>query len=1155
MNARRHLLRRFWAGFLGTVWLLAPGRAAEAFLSRIVEFSGPVEILRAGTDQWQPAQTNLVLNAGDRLRTGSAARATLQLSDRSVIRIDKSSLLQLQPPSQAPAQKKFRLNSGRLFFLNRERPSDIEFETPLATGAIRGTEFVLRAEGENGPTELALLDGAVALTTAQGTAELVPGEQAAVTPDRRLTKSRSVLAANLVQWCLNYPAALDLADLTLAAAEEASLSTALAAYRDGDVNAALAALPAAVATDSAAVREFRLAVLLASGDVKTAETLLGALAPDSAMGRAFREVIAAVKFQDIAELPEPVSRTGWLARSYYLQSRSDVPGARNAARRAGESGFAWTRVAELDLAFDDRRSAQLAVDRAIAAAPRYPAAHSVRGFLHLRQRDFAAALADFDQALALDGALGDAWLGRALTLGELGRTGEARQALQLAAAMEPQRAAFRSQLAKGWSESGDAVRAEKDFRLAKSLDGGDPTPWLYEGLHYAQFNRFNEAVRDLEQSVALNDRRSVFRARQLLDEDRAVRSANLAVAYEAVGLSEVAERTAARALADDYANFSAHLFRARSLQRQEDPTGVNLRHEAARQSELLVANLLAPPGAGNLSQQLSQQDRLRWFGPAPVAAGGYAEYRSGGDWNSAASVFGQVDGLGYALDSQFRTQNGDHPNGDFERLEFSAQAKQQLGDADSLYVQAGWMDSDAGDAAAYYDPATASPTLRVTERQEPSLYLGWHHEWAPGSHTLFLASRLTDDFTLTDADHPLLFLRRNPLGTVTDVDFGSVRRPLELASDFTLYSAELQHIFETEHHAWVLGGRFQDGTVATAARLNNPLPPALADQRVEPGFTRLNGYVYHHWRPVKSLRLTAGLGYDRLDFPRNADVAPVSAGETDRDLVAPKLGLTWSPLEHTHLRAAWTRSLGGLYFDQSVRLEPAQVAGFNQALRSLIPEGVAGLVPGTEFETLGVGLDQSFGAGTYLGVEAEQLRSDGTREVGAVSNSLPVPVADTVDFAAQTLEFQERSVGLYATQLLGDEWSVGARYRVSEAELTGRFPGLPAGANGLAALEQNETATLHQVGLFARFNHASGFFAQWESDWFQQDNGGYAPTRPGDDFWQHNVFAGYRFTRRAAELRVGILNLADEDYRLNPLNLLTPLPRERTLVASVRLNF
>ena len=70
-----------------------------------------------------------------------------------------------------------------------------------------------------------------------------------------------------------------------------------------------------------------------------------------------------------------------------------------------------------------------------------------------------------------------------------------------------------------------------------------------------------------------------------------------------------------------------------------------------------------------------------------------------------------------------------------------------------------------------------------------------------------------------------------------------------------------------------------------------------------------------------------------------------------------------------------------------------------------------------------------------------------------------------------------------------------------------------------------------------------------------QMNYGYQPALPGDTFWQFNLFAGYRFHNRRAELRLGLLNVTDQGYRLNPLNLTAELPRNRTLVASLRFSF
>ena len=58
-----------------------------------------------------------------------------------------------------------------------------------------------------------------------------------------------------------------------------------------------------------------------------------------------------------------------------------------------------------------------------------------------------------------------------------------------------------------------------------------------------------------------------------------------------------------------------------------------------------------------------------------------------------------------------------------------------------------------------------------------------------------------------------------------------------------------------------------------------------------------------------------------------------------------------------------------------------------------------------------------------------------------------------------------------------------------------------------------------------------------------------------DDFWQLNAFTGYRFARRRAEVAVGLVNITDEDYELEPLTLYTELPRERTLVARFSFKF
>jgi len=333
------------------------------------------------------------------------------------------------------------------------------------------------------------------------------------------------------------------------------------------------------------------------------------------------------------------------------------------------------------------------------------------------------------------------------------------------------------------------------------------------------------------------------------------------------------------------------------------------------------------------------------------------------------------------------------------------------------------------------------------------------------------------------------------------------------------------------------------------------LTGVVTDQTTDGSLQRGNVYGYYTQRIISSLRLIGGVSYDYLRFPENSDWPPISSHEQSHELLSPKAGLLLEPWKGGLLRASYTKSLGGLFFDNSVRLEPTQVGGFNQAFRSLIPESVGGLVPGTEFTTKAAGFDQSLGSGTWFGAEAEWLSSDGSRTVGVLTNSSFLPIPDSPSGTKQELNFHERDVSAYVGQLVCN-WTAGsALYRFSDGHLATTFPDIPAGANGLSNFQQDNHATLHQLAFSATFNHPSGFFAQWESDWYHQSNSGYSPSLAGADFWQHNVFAGYRFPRRYAEIRVGVLNLFDTDYRLNPLTPYGDLPRSRTVTASLRLNF
>lgn len=1147
----------------------------------LLERQGKVEFARKGSAAWTLAKTGEVLQVGDRIRTGLRARATLRWSELAVIRVDELTSMEIQPPAKPGAKPEMELKSGASYFFSREKPADIQFRTPVTSGAIRGTEFNLRV-AEDGRTELALLHGEVALANAQGDATLKSGELGMVAPGSAPTKTALIDAVSVIQWVMYYPAVVDVDEVGLSEEEKRELAGSLEAYRAGDLLAALEKYPEGRVAGSDADRLLHASLLLAAGQPGQAEETLQKLSAASPVANAVREVVATVKGREVSSPAEPTTASEWLARSYQHQSRGKLAAAREAAREATTKspgfGAAWIRLAELEFGFGRPAAASAGLVKGRALSPRNAQGLALDGFILAAQNRTSEAMESFNKAIATDGALANAWLGRGLLKIRRNRDvvkflpdryRQGLEDLQVAATLEPQRAVLRSYLGKAFSEAHDLPRARKELDLAKQIDPNDPTSWLYSALLNQADNRVNEAVSDLEKSKELNGNRSLFRSQLLLDKDDAVRGANLAAMYRDVGMFDRSVQEASRAVNSDYANYSAHLFLANSYDTLRDPKLINLRYETPWFSELLVANLLAPVGGGNLSQSISQQEYSRFFVSDGLGIFSSTEYRSGGDWIQNVSQYGQFGNTSYSFDSSYRTENGDRPNNDLEQLNLALRLKQQITDTDSVFFQVGYFDSESGDVAQHYDQASGSTTFRAKEKQEPSLLLGWHREWSPGNHTLFLFSRFDDQLALNDSNAgPLArttYTFIDPGGNTVTNDFLSNPNNTALGyqSDLEAYSAELQQIWQTPQQMLVAGVRYQAAWADTASTLDRPgfgpfgVPISVA-QSISSELDRFSIYGYEYWKVCDTLSLIGGVSYDRLHYPRNIDISPLTSDEATKDQISPKGGILWTPWKDANVRAAYSRSLGGVFFDQSVRLEPVQLAGFNQTFRSVIPESVAGLVPGTRFETWGAGFDQRFKeTGTYLLLQGEILNSDATRTLGILTNDVAGDpfTPGNPSSTRQTLDFEEKSFVAVVNQLVGREVSVGVRYKLTDADLTTHSPDIPATIPGAWRLNQDVSATLHQVWLYAIYQHRGGFFTQFDTVWSQQSNRGYTPDIPGDDFWQFNVYAGYRFLQRRGEVRVGLLNIGNEDYRLNPLTLYNELPRERTLMVSLKLDF
>ncbi len=1166
---------------------------------------------RKPAEAWQEAKVSDRLLVRDRLRTGELSRAAVRLTDLSVFRLDELTTIEISAPETETTKARFDLERGGAYFFGREKPRELEIRTPGANAALRGTEFVIRVD-DRGKTTVAMLEGEVELSNPLGRVLLRNGEQGEAAIGQAPRKTAMIEAVNIIQWCLYYPGVLDLEEIALTASDKKSLAASLAAYRSGDLLAALSAYPRGRSA-SEAERVFRAALWLQVGQVDRATADLARLGRASPQAAALRQLIAAVKFQEFTREKPAETASGWMAESYYQQSRSNLEAALDAARTAASLapnfGFAWSRVAELEFSFGRTAAARKAIERGLELMPRNAQAHAVRGFLLAAENRIGAAQESFQTALELDGALGNAWLGRGLCAIRRGKASVGGADLLAAAAIEPNRSLLRSYLGKAFSQTGPAEKARTELQRAEELDPNDPTPLLYSAIEKKQENRYNEAIEDLEKSIMLNDNRRVYRSRLLLDQDLSVRNANLASIYQDNGMTDVAVREATRAVENDYTNASSHLFLANSFDVLRDPTRISLRYETAWFNELLLAHLLSPVGGGPLSQFVSQQEYSKLFQADGLGMSLIPEWRSDGRLYEQASFYGTFGNFSFGIDAAYFYDNGRRPNNEVSREEIYWQAKFQVTPNDILYTFGQWQDNETGDLFQSYFDQPGSLGVDFEEKQEPGqLLVGWNHRWAPGVHTLLLGGRLAAAQVLTDpATRQLLLFRANtpeldqffaeaalarepPVIQNSDSSLSYSKEFLKDLERFTgrgvvtsifpnsftfatqrqfeIYSGEIQQLWETSHNTLILGARWQAGEFETNTGLTllDPVNQFLfsipaANQRGSVDFERQTYYAYDFLKVAPWLTLIGGVTWDEMDHPENFRNPPVSQrSERDRQFSG-KGGFTFSPGRWLTMRGIYSEGMGGVTFEDSVRLEPVQLAGFNQSFRTIISESVAGSVEAPRYTNWGISVEGSLPTKTWWAASLNILEEDVERTVGAfdgfAASVFPAGAGFVPGGTTESLAYREEVVTATLNQLIGREFALAARYRYTRAELRDTFSQLRLlGVNA----DRLDEAVLHELDLAATWNSPSGLFARTEARWYSQDLDGTVggigiDGLPGDDFWQFDAQVGYRFARNRCEVSAGVLNITDGNYQLSPLTYTDEIPRARTFVVRYRMNF
>jgi tetratricopeptide (TPR) repeat protein len=1037
------------------------------------------------------------------VRLGPLSRAALVLRDGAVVRLDQNTTITFTPPVERAATW-IELLTGSVNFWSR-MPRTLRITTPFVNGTVEGTEFLV--EVDSAETRLSVWEGRVLAENPQGSLTLTAGQSAAARAGQPpLLRPVVVRPADAVTWALYYPPVLDLRPEEFADQPGETWPTeirrSITAAQAGDLEAAFVSLAGVPDTVSdPRVFAYRASLLLAVGRVDEARPAIEralALGPGHAPALALQSVVAvaqnaradAVRLANEAVARDPASAAARVAQSYARQAAFDLAGARESLEAAvtaqPESALARARLAELWLAFGERDKALQAARDAARLGPNLAQTQTVLGFAALARIDTTEAIRAFTRAMELDQADPLPRLGLGLATIREGRLEAGRRELEIAVSLDPARSLLRSYLAKAYYEEKRNRLAADQFGIAEMLDPRDPTPRFYDAIRKQSVNRPVEALRDLQQSIELNDNRAIYRSRLLLDEDRAARAASLARIYDDLGFQQRALLEGWRSLEVDPTNYSAHRFLA-------DSYSALPRHEIARVSELLQSQLLQPLTITPVQPQLALSKPFFLVGTGPAnpslnefnplfernrfsvwvsgLAGSNATYGDEvvltGLWDRFAISVGQF---------HFET-DGFRPNNDLKQDIYNVFAQFSLSPDTSVQAEYRSQHRESGDLPLRFDPDNFSDTLRQTDRTD-SIRLGLRHALTSTSTLLATGAYAHADVT-------------------SDVFPG-----LTLSTEEDGYSGELQYLLRGDWISLVLGGGHFH--VDRVDRLTD-------EPDLESTVRQSNVYIYSLLRAWKPLGVTLGVSADLF-----------AGGVVDRDQVNPKVGLLWNPFPGTTIRAAAFRVLKRtLITDQTI--EPTQVAGFNQFFDD--PEG-------TSAWRYGVGVDQAVSHQLFVGAEVSR-------------RDLTVPVRDftTTPPSVFTQDEREDLARAYVYWALLDWLALSTEYQYE------RLKRDPAAGNPEQLAESRTHRVPLTVSIFhpAGFGASlRGTFVD-QSGTFGDASGGL--TRGHDRFFLVDFAVSYRLPNRWGLLTLEARNIFDTPIRFQDTDPANPtIAPERAVV-------
>jgi Tfp pilus assembly protein PilF len=881
-------------------WLVACLALSSAFASepvgQLIYASGNVWLRHAGEESWQAVKKTADLQAGDSLRTGFNGKAAVMFGDESLVRLHRNTIFRVVESPRVKFDKAavsstrngvksiYMLDAGEVWLRNNRPHAQIAVRTATGVVGIRGTELGIRLDEDLANTRIVVLEGRVLAENDFGQAEAGPGESLVAPKDKAPFRELLLSPRDGVQWTLRVP------ETPIHGAAAESLREVRNTLLNGDVSQAAAQLETHL---TAAPEDAQAWLLLAQARL--------------AQDRLDQAQAAAERAASLA----PDNPYNGLVLGNIAQSRFDLPAAQAHYDRAlsldPNQLEARIKRAEILFGSDHADAAWADMERAYALAPEDARVLSLRGFLQLARRDTTAASASFEQAVAADAGEGEAWLGKAIIAMRQGHEEEAFQSIATAVLVEPRRALYLTYWARMLHQAGRLDRARMVLASAMRADPNDPTPWFIDAIVLQDMNQSGEAIKALQQAIARNDQRAIYRSRLLLDRDLATRNVDLSILFNNFGFGAWAEKKALAAVKRDYLNPNAHVFYAQSLVNREG-------RSHAHATEATLGLLLQPASINTFN---SFNDYTTFFerpgsqGSLSLTAGNHQAL--GGNLYLYGARPEQY--LAYSLSAQASEQTSWAKAFDQENRGVALSVKWEPSTRDNLTFS---LRGSLGDTVANTLMTASNQPESQQKFNQTTFDLGYHRHLGAGSD--FMAWLNWYDYTGKD----------NGISSVIPIDDLSYVEELR-RSDNPLKRLQLQvqQIEQLDKHQLIFGG------VANSIRKNTltaydyellfegeryPLPE-FQDILQADATDRYHAlYVKDSWQITPDFSLESSLYHERLERSNLFSGGHLTLTET-----SPRFGAIWRLSDQDTLRAAAYQYLAPLTFG---RLDPGEIAGF-----------------------------------------------------------------------------------------------------------------------------------------------------------------------------------------------------------------------------------